>query len=108
VSTLNPTRSNVIFNIVVTSDSSFTTKIFFFSRNGCDVLARLYLDKIGYYDLQPNWTHFDRTTTVSILKQKVEGVGVVWVAMCLECGQKYPKGKLSTIDESNSNSIGVV
>jgi hypothetical protein len=34
--------------------------------------------------------------------------------MCLECGQKYPieqqepKGKLSTIDESNSNSIGVV
>ena len=34
--------------------------------------------------------------------------------MCLECGQKnpveqqQPKGKLSTIDESNSNSIGVV
>ena len=34
--------------------------------------------------------------------------------MCLECGQKYPieqqqpKGKLSTIDESSSNSIGVV
>ena len=34
--------------------------------------------------------------------------------MCLECGQKYPiekqqpKGKLSTIDESNTNSIGVV
>ena len=34
--------------------------------------------------------------------------------MCLACGQKYPieqqqpKGKLSTIDESNSNSIGVV
>jgi DNA-directed RNA polymerase subunit M/transcription elongation factor TFIIS len=34
--------------------------------------------------------------------------------MCLECGQKYPieqqqlKGKLSTIDESISNSIGVV
>jgi hypothetical protein len=34
--------------------------------------------------------------------------------MCLECGQKYPieqqqpKGKLSTIDESDSNSIGVV
>jgi hypothetical protein len=34
--------------------------------------------------------------------------------MCLECGQKYPieqqqpRGKLSTIDGSNSNSIGVV
>jgi hypothetical protein len=34
--------------------------------------------------------------------------------MRLECGQKYPiveqqpKGKLSTIEESNSNSIGVV
>ena len=34
--------------------------------------------------------------------------------MCLECGQKYPieqqqtKGKLSTIYESSSNSIGVV
>ena len=34
--------------------------------------------------------------------------------MCLECGQKYPieqqqpKGKLSTIHESSSNSIGVV
>lgn len=35
--------------------------------------------------------------------------------MCIECGQKFPisdhqqpKGKLSTIDENNSNSIGVV
>ena len=34
--------------------------------------------------------------------------------MCLACGQNYPieqqqpKGKLSTIDESNSSSIGVV
>jgi hypothetical protein len=28
-----------------------------------------------YIIVKPNWTHFDRTTTVNILKQKGEGVG---------------------------------
>jgi hypothetical protein len=52
----------------------------------------------------------DCKTTLYILPQDQNNY------MCLECGQKYPinqerpKGKLSTIDESNSNSnsIGVV
>ena len=50
----------------------------------------------------------DCKTTLYILPQDQKNY------MCLECGQKYPieeqqpKGKLSTIDESNSNLVGVV